>query len=525
MPHTFFSKPCALFLAMLSAASKVCVWTTLISRESLAFTVLTTKYVPKRWPDLSTQLHSQHLNPARNSQLPVIPIIGPIINAKPLMIGGEMYLDPPTPLQWKTLQECVVVHTNELNNRESDNEGNSFNDNDIMWTATIDAAPLVAIIDEATNYKDVRSPFRSNNRHNDGGRYATLAAIVGIRSNSQNGGYDQDDNEKNFLYSMDACAVDEESDFITPLSSVRMVGIGRAVLRRYFYRVPSELLCLDPSQANTQYDEKDFVDIDDTNGYADNTPIVMAEFEPLTDDASVYSIADPNKVGEKGQRSYRKSPIHALSELNNVSIRVSRLHDDRRKLIDGIKVAKARLNLYDENLEDVDGLGALFEFKDDTDPNEILNKEEMSMSVDTFLATFNSNLSSIDPIELSQNHQPDDSSQKVQEPWYGMNYFGALSSIPALTRVAAEQLNPYYSAKYREREEYDLEVSSFVAFRCLDGFADTEDMAWSLHCTSSIERLNKAYEILLDHVWILKGVAKRMFKELEECGEECADLW
>ena len=72
---------------MLSAASKVCVWTTLISKESLAFTVLTTKYVPKRWPDLSTQLHSQHLNPARNSQLPVIPIIGPIINAKPLMVS------------------------------------------------------------------------------------------------------------------------------------------------------------------------------------------------------------------------------------------------------------------------------------------------------------------------------------------------------------------------------------------------------------------------------------------------------
>ena len=37
-----------------------------------------------------------------------IPVIGPLLNVpKPLIIGESMWLDPPTPLQWKTIEVCV----------------------------------------------------------------------------------------------------------------------------------------------------------------------------------------------------------------------------------------------------------------------------------------------------------------------------------------------------------------------------------------------------------------------------------
>lgn len=59
-----------------------------------------------------------------------------------------MVLDPPTPLQWKALQECVVVHRNQF---QQDNDVNMST----STTATIDAAPLIAIIDEATGVRYV----------------------------------------------------------------------------------------------------------------------------------------------------------------------------------------------------------------------------------------------------------------------------------------------------------------------------------------------------------------------------------
>ncbi len=59
-----------------------------------------------------------------------------------------MLLDPPTPLQWKALQECVVEHQKRFQN----DNNNSVNDNTDLKskTATIQAAPLIAIIDDAS---------------------------------------------------------------------------------------------------------------------------------------------------------------------------------------------------------------------------------------------------------------------------------------------------------------------------------------------------------------------------------------
>ena len=489
----------------------------------------------------------------------------------------------PTPLQWKALQECVVVHRNMLAQSEKDGDGegdgnensNSVSGDD-MKTATIDAAPLIAIIDQATstNVSKVKPPFSP---FREGGRYATLAAVVGIIPGRGQG----DEDESSFLDYMDTCNVMVDDNYnygidgglgavtsIAPLSStVRLVGVGRAALRKFFYRVPTEL-CKEITEGEGEAIEEEeewsdftmFLDEDDimlldndddtddedeyinhimeTNaGYDDNTPIVMSAFEPLCDDASVYSLADPNKVGEKGQRSYRSSPVHALSALNNISIKVNWAHDDRRKLVDGIKAAKARYELnqarrrgevdYDDGLYDVDGLGSLFGGDGDGDSSTTATTrttEKNAMTVDEFLATFKGNMMRIDPSELPQN-QPSAMELMEQMENYGLSYYGSLSSISKLTNIATSQLSPYYSDQFREREEYDLEVSSFVAFRALEGFAVEEDMVWSLHCTSSIERLNRAYEIILDHTIQLKKLAEKLNDDLRDCGEECTDLW
>ena len=58
-----------------------------------------------------------------------------------------MILNPPTPLQWKALQESVVIHRN--NQLSSYNEDDDSSEKDRNF-AVIDAAPLIAIIDEHT---------------------------------------------------------------------------------------------------------------------------------------------------------------------------------------------------------------------------------------------------------------------------------------------------------------------------------------------------------------------------------------
>ena len=80
------------------------------------------------------------LNPKRLA----LPLIGPIINAPPLLLGADIKLNPPTPLQWKALQESVVVHQHSLNQHQEDITQD---------TATIKAAPLILIIDEKSGIR------------------------------------------------------------------------------------------------------------------------------------------------------------------------------------------------------------------------------------------------------------------------------------------------------------------------------------------------------------------------------------
>ena len=164
----------------------------------------------------------------------------------------------------------------------------------------------------------------SYSQFDEGGRYATLAAIVGIvnKKNNQSQQQASQPTEIIFLdYMDDSCPIDDDNLIVPTSSSIRLVGVGRAVLRKLYYQVPSEL-CTDEEQQQPQqindfsieYDDDD-IDIDlmnNSGGYEDGTPIIMSRFEPLIDDSSTYASVDPDRIGEKGQRSYRSSPVHGM---------------------------------------------------------------------------------------------------------------------------------------------------------------------------------------------------------------------
>ena len=86
-------------------------------------------------------------------------------------------------------------------------------------------------------------------------------------------------------------------------------------------------------------------------------------------------------------------------------------------------------------------------------------------------------------------------------------------------------LEPYYSPSHREREEYEAEIASFVAWRCLEEYVDPSDIAAALMTPSATERLNMAYEIMMRHREELNELVKTISDDLLECGDECKDLW
>jgi hypothetical protein len=67
-----------------------------------------------------------------------------------------MTLDPPTPLQWQALEESVILHQQYLKEQQSAGE----NETASAQITGVDAAPLVAVIDDVTGkgYVIERSP-------------------------------------------------------------------------------------------------------------------------------------------------------------------------------------------------------------------------------------------------------------------------------------------------------------------------------------------------------------------------------
>jgi len=432
-----------------------------------------------------------------------VPLLGPIPGAPPLLLGGEILLEQPTPLQWETIEEAVLLHEKYLNEEQSSQPSESSQDNciDRLSTTTgIDAAPLVAVIDDFTGKRNV-SELR---------RYATLAAVVGISdfSTSHQQGLDMTD-ESSFMESLALIGSAR-----SPLrSQIRLVGVGRANLKSFFYKARSangknsgskhgeDRLDTRTSRSHSQLEDGEYRHEDDDDGDERDIPITMAEFT-LIRDVPISSTAIESQLGNKGARSVHCSPVHALAEMSRVVNRVICLHDDRRRLANGLKAAKLRL----ENanvFEDHDGIG-----------ETTARKEDDQDIIEEFLTKYN-----------HADVQPLDTTSLASMENYGLNYYSAFSSIPQLTSVALEMLEPYYSSEVNGSEEHEMEVTSFVAIRALTGFCSPREMAAALQCKNTIERFNAAYDLMRQHKALLENMAEYASQDLRNCGEECTDLW
>jgi hypothetical protein len=332
------------------------------------------------------------------------------------------------------------------------------------------------------------------------GRYVTLAAVMGMTMNA----------------SWDECVLTE--DMMQDEScSIRLYGIGRAVITGYYNRLPTVLEEGDNDEINDaafEEDDEDYV-FSSSSYLSKNTPIIMGEFASLSDVSHIDATANDTGMTLKhpsvsntnfqssmqrskfldggGVGSIGSSPVAAIAKLSKNSNQIIRMHQSRQNLVNGIKAANSRLKHKTGNTFEEDGESTNFN----------------GMQHEAFLkkVTMRNGKS----IMVMDN--------------LGLSYFGALAPFPSIACEAKDQFQPYYSEAHQEREEWDYEVQSYMAWKVLEGIISPRDMAWSLLCTSTAERLQEAYEIMYEHRTGLQAVADVLRQELLDCGEECTDLF
>ena len=305
-------------------------------------------------------------------------------------------------------------------------------------------------------------------------------------------------------------------------SAVNLMGVGRVYLHDHFSSKDAlmsgeeeELSQLLSKMHNIDRehelhdDDTVIVDHDECNEDHGELQVVMAEFDLLLDDSSVLSKeVEESKYGEDVTKN-RVSSMHAITELYRSANKVYRLHEERKKLMAGLRAGEARLRLgkereIDENclveFEDCDGLGMIGGMMDDP-----MGEEEETSTPYPKDTTPRSRLEALDN--------------------YGLGSFGILSTIPDLTVQLMSHLEPYYSPNHREREEYEAEVASMIAFRTLEEYASPEEVAAALLAPSATQRLEMAYGIMIRHRDELYELVEMISQELGDCGEECADIW
>lgn len=400
-----------------------------------------------------------------------IPVLGPMPTALPVLPGAEMVLNPPTPMQFLALEEAIELQKVHLKTGDQ---------------AGIDSAPIVAILDEYTGETTKE------------GRYATIAAVVGVSSRPSQR-----------LEDFDPWAYVESVRSMSTRSTsqgegrIRLVGIGRAQLKNFVYTVPAHV--------RTSMDEEGHILDEDDEDYIDPSPnIVMAQFK-LLHDGSQRSDSFQKSCGG---RSAHASPVHALNEMGSLASKIHFMHEDRRKLVAGLKAAKARLESTEQELdelEDHDGIGMLFAKK-------AMPQNEYSQEVlDQFMADFAPKRNR----KVSSRASP-----LLEMDNYGMGQSSSsISTIPHLTSAWVEKLTPYYSPSRITSEEFYYETLSFVSVLALDKFLQPNHLGWTLKCTNTIERMQQAYEWMFSHVQLLREEAEKVSQELLQCGEECTDLF
>lgn len=407
-----------------------------------------------------------------------LPILGPFIKSpSPLLIGSTLTFQysEMTPFQKKALEVSQHYHEEHCTRMEgaADKAGDE---------GGIQAAPIVAIIDKYTGEHTETTPGDEQNKKK---RFATLAAVEMEPSQDGSGS-----------------------------SVVKLTGVGRVFLYDYFSskdagiteeEVELENILKQIQEYDKEY-EDEYEDEEEDDNETDDFPVVMASFDVILDDASI--LADKS-TKHQDATVHRASSVHAITELYRTANKVYRLHEDRKKIVAGLKAAEDRLLLGRERMlencdieyEDCDGLGML---------SEGVNFSPDEVEVEAAEITTGST-AHLSPLAKKEN--------------YGFGSFGILSTIPDLTNELMLYLESYYSPSHREREEYDAEIASFIAFRCLEEYVDPFDIAAAMLSRSATERLNMAYDLMMRHREELNEYVKIISDDLYECGDDCKDFW
>jgi len=259
--------------------------------------------------------------------------------------------------------------------------------------------------------------------------------------------------------------------------------------------------------------------IDDSPRIRSEIPIVIAEFEVLNDleESSGFTI------DEKSGMRRPCSPVHAMSSMHSIMRRVEFLHERRKTLISGLKAAQARLEaveLFETDEDLFRSLAAANAVQDGNIEMPHVFENETEGDCDVQLLS----KPAIGNTETRENGKSQLEGLKAKEN-YGLNYYSSFSTLEDLTKETVTRLAPFYSDEFCARESYWMEALSFVAWKALTGYADTKEIAWALLSTSTAERLDRAYAVMMDHRSQLEELVKEISKELRECGEECEDLW
>mmetsp|Transcript_20258 Transcript_20258/g.31180 ORF Transcript_20258/g.31180 Transcript_20258/m.31180 type:complete len:833 (+) Transcript_20258:148-2646(+) len=412
----------------------------------------------------------------RNSSRRGLPILGPFIKSpSPLLIGSTLTFQysEMTPFQKKALE--VSQHYHEEHCTRMKEAAEKAGDE-----GGIQAAPIVAIIDSFTGEYTETTPGDEQNKKK---RFATLSAVE----------------------------MEPSQDGSGP-AVVKLTGVGRVLLYDYFSskdagiteeEVELENILKLIQEYDKEYEEMEDDEQEEDDHDDDDFPVVMASFDVILDDSSILV---NQSTKHQDATVDRVSSVHAITELYRTANKVYRLHEDRKKIVAGLKAAEERLLLGKERMyencdieyEDCDGLGVL------SDGVDFLLNEVEAVEITTGTAR-------LSPLAQMEN--------------YGFGSFGILSTIPDLTRELALYLESYYSPSHREREEYDAEIASFIAFRCLEEYVDPSDIAAAMLTPSATERLNMAYDLMMRHREELNELVKMISDDLYECGDDCKDLW
>ena len=421
-----------------------------------------------------------------NSNEPLeIPIVGPLLNIKkPIIIGDSIWLDPPTPLQWKAVEASVAAqHGEAITNWKS----STASEIDEMLTekinlATIAKSPLVAIL------------------HSGGKEYATIAAIEGIVTNNDVS-INTSDNES-FRESLASLSSPYYSDF----SKIRLMAIGRAKLSHFTTK-----FLMDDSLIES-HEMKD-IESNDMNSITATEPLLVARMELLFD------------ANEQGKKT--SSPVHAVNRLSTFAQRIRFLQQDRQRIVRGLQAAQSRLEMAMDNWEDWDGIGSLNTALEKTPSLKITKSEPLDGDYEaSILNQFLEEYAADENILSSPTHSlpiSHGAARCITLDNYGLgSTSSAFVSLTSMADVLIENLENYYSPTRLQSEEFKYEAFSWCVLQSLQSYLSSQEIHEVLYkCTNTCARLEILYDAMIIHKMDLNELAQAKSLELRNCGEEC----